>query len=328
MTASVHSGTPTIRNVPTTLWLGLILISICEVMLALDVHFSHRGPLKNPKQAAAFIAAPPLQPLPRTARWFAINMTPLVWPSYLIFLDGLLTLQTRASPIRRRPHHFATLFLASIVIWSIFDWINFYFIHAWTYFGLPPGDLRSRWWQYALAFGSVVPGMLLSGQVFLNLGAFQAMRGTAWRMPAWGYALILLIGVAMLLWPFFSRDPISNLTLWTSLVLLLDPINRMLGRPSLLADWQHGWFGRTLAAAAAGLLCGLLWEFWNFWALAKWTYHLPFLGRWETVRYFEMPVLGLLGFIPFGPECWVMWQTLRIPLDGLAEPLPDERWLI
>ena len=46
---------------------------------------------------------------------------------------------------------------------------------------------------------------------------------------------------------------------------------------------------------------------------------LPFLGAAERYRYFEMPLVGLLGFIPFGIECWVMWQLIRIPLDGLAE---------
>jgi hypothetical protein len=96
----------------------------------------------------------------------------------------------------------------------------------------------------------------------------------------------------------------------------------------MFRDWQAGWYGRTLAAFAGGLTCGLLWEFWNYWALAKWTYHLPFLGGWENVRYFEMPLIGLIGFIPFGIECWVMWQSMRMPLDGLAEPLPDERSLL
>jgi hypothetical protein len=37
---------------------------------------------------------------------------------------------------------------------------------------------------------------------------------------------------------------------------------------------------------------------------------------------------GLLGFIPFGLECRAMWQTQRSPLDGLAEPLPNERALL
>ena len=90
---------------------------------------------------------------------------------------------------------------------------------------------------------------------------------------------------------------------------------------------KDGWYGRTLAACAGGLTCGFLWEFWNYWALAKWVYDLPFLGVMQKYQYFEMPLPGLLGFIPFGIECWVMWQMMRIPLDGLAEPLPDEMTL-
>ena len=126
----------------------------------------------------------------------------------------------------------------------------------------------------------------------------------------------------------FARDPIANLTLWAGLVFLLDPLNYWLGRPSLWRDWHAGRFARTLAAFAGGLMCGFLWEFWNYWALTKWTYHLPFLGAAEHYRYFEMPLPGLLGFIPFGIECWIMWQLIRIPLDGLAEPLPDDKSLL
>jgi hypothetical protein len=140
--------------------------------------------------------------------------------------------------------------------------------------------------------------------------------------------LSLTIGLAMLVWPIVYPNPVTNLTLWTSFVFLLDPINDALGRPSVFRDWRHGWYGRTLAAFAGGLLCGFLWEFWNYWALGKWTYHLPFLGTWGRYHYFEMPLPGLLGFLPFGLECWVMWQTIRIPLDGLVEPLPDEKTLV
>jgi hypothetical protein len=125
-----------------------------------------------------------------------------------------------------------------------------------------------------------------------------------------------------------AATPVINYILWTSLVFLLDPINYWLGRPSMFRDWERGWYGRTLAAFAGGLFCGFLWEFWNYWALTKWTYHLPFLGSAEQYRYFEMPLPGLLGFIPFGIECWIMWQMMRIPLDGLTEPIPSDRDLI
>jgi hypothetical protein len=213
------------------------------------------------------------------------------------------------------------------VIWCIFDWINFYFIRAWRYIGMPPrsGD---RYVGYFFAFATIVPGMLMSGQVLLNLGLFNWARSPAYRIPRWVKLIALMVGAGMLLWPLLYRDPITNLTLWTSFVFLLDPLNLKLRRPSMFGDWQNGWYGRTLAAFSGGLICGLLWEFWNYWALTKWTYHLPFLGAAEHYRYFEMPLIGLIGFIPFGIECWIMWQTMRIPLDGLAEELPDDRRLL
>lgn len=316
------------RKVPATLWLGAVYILACEVLLFGDVILSHRGAVHHQSQIEAVMAHEPPGVCGRLARFVAVNMTPLVWAGYVVLLEGVLTLQTGSSPVRRRPHHFALLCLASVVIWCVFDWVNFYYIGSWDYIGMPVESRWHRYWGYALAFGAVVPGMLMSGQVFMNLGWLNGARSRRWRMPRWAKWVALSAGVAMFVWPFVAKSPIANLTLWTSLVFMLDPINQKLGRPSMFRDWQNGWYGRTLAAFAGGLLCGLLWEFWNYWALAKWVYRLPFLGGLEHVKYFEMPVIGLLGFIPFGIECWVMWQTMRMPLDGLAEPLPDERTLL
>jgi hypothetical protein len=308
--------------------IGAAIIVFCEAMLFTDVAISHRGAIHTHAEIEALhVKSPPATRLALLARWTAENMTAIVWIGYVILLEGVLAAQQRGSPARRRPHHFAMLWLASIVIWCVFDWINFYSIRAWRYIGMPPGDWE-RYVGYFFAFGAIVPGMLMSGQVLLNIGAFNWARSRPWRLPHAATVVILLIGLAMFIWPLVHGDPITNLTLWTSLVFLLDPINLWLGRPSMLRDWQNGWYGRTIAAFAGGLTCGLLWEFWNYWALTKWTYHLPFLGAAEHVRYFEMPVIGLIGFIPFGIECWIMWQTMRIPLDGLVEPLPDERTLL
>ncbi len=140
------------------------------------------------------------------------------------------------------------------------------------------------------------------------------------------------IGVGFTAWSLLAQDPLANLTLWTGLIYLLDPINAAMGAPSLIRDWQAGRWQRSVALGAGGLLCGFLWEFWNYWAVAKWTYRLPFLGPLEEVRYFEMPVLGLLGFIPFAGECWVMLNTIAALHDrarlNVAEPLPDERSIL
>jgi hypothetical protein len=323
------------RRWPATLWLGILLVAVCEILLFVDVHRSNRGPIRSAAERLAI--AHPGDLLGHAARWVAVNMTALVWVSYLIFLEGLLTLRNGASAVRRRPNHFLLLCLASVFIWGVFDMINFNLgMRAWIYIGMPgtpgiPGDFYDRAFGYLLAFATVVPGMMLSGQVLLDLKLFDWARSSGrdgFRMPHWGLWASLIGGAAMLACVILIATPVTNYVLWTSLVFLLDPINYWLGRPSMFRDWERGWYGRTLAAFAGGLICGFLWEFWNYWALTKWTYHLPFLGGAEQYRYFEMPLPGLLGFIPFGIECWIMWQIIRIPLDGLAEPLPGDRDLI
>ncbi|MGE5610129.1 MAG: hypothetical protein ACM359_12815 [Bacillota bacterium] len=343
-TASTNpAGVVTRRGVPGTLLIGALIILVCEALLFTDVFSTGRGPFHTQTAVDAFkMNYPPTTPLGYAARWVAVNMTALVWVGYILLLEGLLTYQRGRSPVRSRPHHFAMLCLASVFIWCIFDWVNFYSIRAWRYIGMPP-TFAQRVLGYVVAFGAIVPGMLMSGQVLLSLGLFdwaasrsyrrgRASESQVMKAPSGAFNIVLVIslvaGVVMFVWPWVHPDPITNLTLWASLVFLLDPINYWLGRPSMWRDWQNGWFGRTLAAFAGGLMCGFLWEFWNYWALAKWVYRLPFLGSFEQIRYFEMPILGLIGFLPFGLECWVVWQTMRVALDGLVEPLPGDHDLL
>ena len=82
----------------------------------------------------------------------------------------------------------------------------------------------------------------------------------------------------------------------------------MRGSESIAGDLARGDFRRLLSLLAGGFICGFLWEFWNYWALSKWTYTVPYFGN---IRIFEMPVLGYLGFPPFAVECWVIYIFVR-----------------
>ena len=66
-----------------------------------------------------------------------------------------------------------------------------------------------------------------------------------------------------------------------------------------------------------GLLCGFMWEFWNYWAGSKWTYTIPFFGNYKV---FEMPILGFLGFIPFALECWILYHLLKMIPREIQSP--------
>jgi hypothetical protein len=115
----------------------------------------------------------------------------------------------------------------------------------------------------------------------------------------------------MLLCPFFaSRATARYLAapVWLGFVFLLDPINARLGGESLLADWRAGRADRLTNLALSGLLCGVLWEFWNYWSGAKWHYSVPIM---EHVKIFEMPLPGYLGFPAFAVECFTMYVFVR-----------------
>ena len=58
-----------------------------------------------------------------------------------------------------------------------------------------------------------------------------------------------------------------------------------------------------------------MWEFFNYWAISKWTYTVPYFG---SVKIFEMPVLGFLGFPPFAVECWAIYIFVRSLLHPQA----------
>jgi len=98
---------------------------------------------------------------------------------------------------------------------------------------------------------------------------------------------------------------------WLGFLFLLDPINARLGGPSLANDRN-----RTINLLVSGLLCGVLWEFWNYWSGAKWHYTVPIM---ERVKIFEMPLPGYLGFPPFALECFVMFTTVRLMFRRLVE---------
>jgi hypothetical protein len=59
-----------------------------------------------------------------------------------------------------------------------------------------------------------------------------------------------------------------------------------------------------LSVFLAGNICGFLWEFWNYWAIPKWHYSIPWIGFFKI---FEMPVLGYLAYGFFALELFAMY---------------------
>jgi hypothetical protein len=121
--------------------------------------------------------------------------------------------------------------------------------------------------------------------------------------------------------PFVATPAVAQYLaapVWLGFIPLLDPINAARGEESLLLDWRARRFDRTKHLILSGVLCGGLWEFWNYWARAKWLYTVPIL---ENLKIFEMPLPGYLGFPAFALECFTMYVFLRSLIGRAGRPI-------
>ena len=95
---------------------------------------------------------------------------------------------------------------------------------------------------------------------------------------------------------------------WISFFLVLDPLNYLHKQPSIIGHLKDKKLAIPLSLLLAGIILGFLWEFWNYWAIPKWTYDIPFVGFFKI---FEMPILGYLGYFPFAFELYTMYWFIR-----------------
>jgi hypothetical protein len=227
------------------------------------------------------------------------------WYPYIAFLDGLLFRLRGKSWLMDRPRAFLQMFFWSTTVWLVFEALNLV-LKNWGYVAVVP-DGWLRWAGYTLAFATVLPGVLLTAAVLDALGAFTGRKGRPFNPGAW-QPVSLLVGVAFLILPLiFPRYAFP--LIWGAFFFLMDPLCDLLGGPSLIARFAQGERREHLCLLAAGLICGLWWESWNYFAITRWVYTLPVLNFWKV---FEMPLLGFLGFPPFALECAVMYNFLEV----------------
>jgi hypothetical protein len=166
-----------------------------------------------------------------------------------------------------------------------------------------------------------LPAVVSSVEWLRTYPRLRAGLNRVWRLPLVqtkpaGWMLILaaaagLIGIA--LWPDYLFPLV-----WTAPLILIIGLQLAMGDDPLIApaakgDWRLLWLG-----ALGGLLCGFLWELWNFHSLAHWEYAIPFVHR---LQVFEMPLLGYAGYLPFGLECLAIVQLVY---PELVASLQDE----
>ena len=264
--------------------------------------------------------------------------TPIAWTGYILVVDGVVHLRRGRSWLSDSPQQFAFLAVVSFPLWLVFEFYNL-FIRNWHYVNLP----ESAFWRdigYVWAFATIWPAIFETADLVASFrDGRRAGRPRAAATPTsgtplsrWGLVSIV-IGAAMLIWPLLWPSRYLAAPVWLGFIFLLDPLNAHAGRQSLTADCRAhrlqlperdatmmvGRTDRAINLMVAGLMCGFVWEFWNYWARTKWIYTVPIL---EHVKLFEMPLPGYLGFPAFALECFTMYISLRLLLGrGDGRPI-------
>ena len=235
----------------------------------------------------------------------ATFFTPIAWTAYALIADAAVFAIRGHSRVRGAPAKFAWLALLSIPLWLIFEAYNLRLTN-WAYAGGLPLSLPMRWFGYGWAFATIWPGIFLTADLVESFGWWDApARPIVFSRAAQNASMIA--GAILLIAPILLPRPLGSFlfgAVWVGFVFLLDPINLRLGLPSFEADLACGRPGRFFSFLLSGWVCGCLWEFWNFWAAAKWNYTFPIMQKYKI---FEMPVLGYLGFLPFALDCFLMY---------------------
>jgi len=245
---------------------------------------------------------------PWFAEWQPHTFSPL-WLAYIIVVNAICVRRTGRSLMTNQTLFFLLLFPASAIFWWFFEYLN-RFVQNWFYVGV---DFRP--WQYfwfaTLPFSTVLPAVLSTRQLFLSFkwiqrafSHFPPITINNPARPAFVSLLLAAVGLTVIgIYPTYLFP-----LLWVSPALIITALQALMKEQHIFTEMGKGNWSGAVAVVLAALFCGLFWEMWNYFSLAKWQYSVPLVHRFEI---FEMPLLGYAGYLPFGLECLVVGTAFK-----------------
>jgi hypothetical protein len=266
---------PRRRRFPLYGWLGILSLSGAVFLILL-----HAGPVED---------------------YFA----PLAWSSYILVVDAAVLSLSGRSRLYSAPFPFARLAALSVPLYFIFEIFHLR-MRNWTCTGNPrvwPSRVLVCIWLLSTVF----PALFETSD--LVQAVLPPLPGRPFKIPAFVEYFLMSSGALSLILLLILPTRVASFffgSVWIGFLFLLDPINHRLGLPSILGDLSEGFRRRAYGFSLAGWIYGSLWEIWNLGVATKGAYSAPIL---HSAGIFEMPAPGLLWFVPFSLECFVLYVT-------------------
>src|SRR3989344_5409801 len=237
---------------------------------------------------------------------FASWYFPIIWFGYIFLIDAIIYKLKGHSLIMSRKEQFLKSLILSMSIWWLFEIINVK-TGNWSYIGELPASWTMRKLYGTISFSTVLPAMMETFELIKTFKLFNKVKLlnhhkiTHKFLHNMTFLGIIMISLTIL-WPKYFFPLV-----WLAFFFILDPINYLHLQPSIIGYWKNGNLKTPLILIVAGTVLGVLWEFWNYYAVTKWYYEIPFVNFFKI---FEMPLLGYLGYGPFALELYAMYHFI------------------
>ena len=250
--------------------------------------------------------------------WFSIlqpyTFVPL-WSGYILSVNGVTFRRSGTCLLLGNPARFFLLFPVSAIFWWYFEWLN-RFVQNWYYAGVDDFSALAYVLHATLCFSTVLPAVLSTVDLlatFFTPADHYHPDAVPRLSPGVWTSRFLLVGMAVILAALpLAPDQLFPFV-WVAPLLIIVGMQGIVGRQTIFASFFRGNWRPVLLPALAGLICGFFWEMWNWKSLAHWQYSIPYVDRYHI---FAMPILGYLGYLPFGLECQVIAENF---VDFIAD---------
>lgn len=232
---------------------------------------------------------------------FADWYLPIVWLGYILVTDSLVYGIRGRSLIASHPKEMLFIAIISVPFWLIFEAYNAYTM-SWYY-------INYTWQVHIIDFATILPALMETFSLTnaLGIGSRFDRRVPARQRSSSNLSVRAAVGALAAFGAFVSLFPflyprLGYFVMFFGLFLFLDPVNYLLGKPSVVRRVAtYGW-GMIPRLFISGLVMGFFWEFWNYQALPQWIYAIPVPFGFKL---FEMPLWGYFGYLPFAMEAYV-----------------------